>query len=169
MFFAPGGMTGFLERMGSLFPMILLVPDNAIEAIAAPDDNRNVRLLLLTLCSMGSVCTFLYRISYLMPFFLQAERQLKQLTQRESSTFMVSLSIHCDLHCFSQAPQRVHVDSEIVIWKIEIFESKPREVPTGQMVLQYDRPLNHDIWVTNKKKRIAIPKASGTKLTCSTL
>ena len=97
--------------------------------------------------------------------FLQTVRQLKQLTQRELSTVIVSLSIHCDLHIFSQAPQRVQEDSLIDILNNEIFDKSPNDVPTGQIVLQNNLPRNQDITDTRIKKKSEIPKATGTNAT----
>jgi hypothetical protein len=54
------------------------------------------------------------------------------------------------------------------IWKKDILERNPSEVPTGQMVLQYKRPFVQDNRIIKQKKSVANPKAKGTKPTCST-
>jgi hypothetical protein len=77
---------------------------------------------------------------------------------------MLSLSIHSDLQLFSHNPQRVHFDSSIRILNNENFDNKPSAEPTGQTVLQYNLPRNHDMTPINTKKNNDMPNVSNTKL-----
>ncbi len=56
-----------------------------------------------------------------------------------------------DLHANEHLPQRVHLTSSNLILNMDIFEIRPRKVPTGQIVLQYNLPLEKDIITTRIK------------------
>jgi len=56
-----------------------------------------------------------------------------------------------DLQASEHLPQRVHLTSSNLILKIDIFEIRPRKVPTGQIVLQNNLPLEKDIITTSSK------------------
>ena len=58
-----------------------------------------------------------------------------------------------DLQASEHLPQRVHLTSSNFILKNEIFEISPRNVPTGQTVLQNNRPFINDIIPTSSKKK----------------
>ena len=47
--------------------------------------------------------------------------------------------------------------------KIEVLEIKPRNDPTGHIVLQYNLPLIELMIITNNRKRIAKIKEPATK------
>jgi len=80
-----------------------------------------------------------------MPFDGQTVKQLKQLTHLSKSIILFSLSIQPDLHTVSHIPQPVQSVSSITILYKENLEIKPRNVPTGQIVLQNKRPFVKDI------------------------
>lgn len=49
-------------------------------------------------------------------------------------------SMHDDLHFIEHKLQPLHFSWLILILKTENLDTKPRIVPTGQIVLQYNRP-----------------------------
>lgn len=61
-----------------------------------------------------------------------------------------------DLQASEHLPQRVHLLSANFILKSEIFESKPSNVPTGQIILQYRRPLIRESMAVSSKKTTGI-------------
>ena len=92
--------------------------------------------------------------------------QLKQLTQRVTSTSALRKSIQEDLHLIAHLPHLVQADSLNFILKSEIFEISPRNVPTGQIVLQYSRPLVSESAPTRMKNAAGIEYTiSGNPLT----
>jgi hypothetical protein len=66
-------------------------------------------------------------------------------------------SIQDDLHPNEHLPHLVQADSSNFILKIEIFDRSPSKVPTGQIILQYSRPL------VSESVPIRIKKAAGTE------
>src|SRR5699024_826621 len=70
----------------------------------------------------------------------QEETQLKQSTQRDVSTVRFLLSIASALQVCSQFPQCVQASLLKVIRKNEWREKRLNKAPTGQIVLQNNRP-----------------------------
>ena len=64
--------------------------------------------------------------------------------------------MHDDLHRIAHLPHLVQPDSLNLILNIEIFEISPSNVPTGQIILQYSRPLVNDNPPTSRKKAAGI-------------
>jgi hypothetical protein len=81
---------------------------------------------------------------------------LKQLTHLEISTSGFRKSMHDDLHLIAHRPHLVQADSLNFILKIDIFDIRPRKVPTGQIILQYRRPLVKDKPPIRRKKAAGI-------------
>ena len=64
------------------------------------------------------------------------------------------------LQLLEQIPQLVQATLSNRILNIEISENRPSKVPTGQMVLQYNRPCLNDNQVTIPKTTTAYPRLS---------
>src|SRR5665647_2206078 len=73
---------------------------------------------------------------YDIAFSLHVSMQLKQLTHLLESTCLFRKSMNDDLHAIAHLPQRLHLASSNLILKSDILLRKPRNVPTGQTVLQ---------------------------------
>jgi hypothetical protein len=67
-------------------------------------------------------------------------KQLKHATHLSKSIDELSVSIQFALQTLSHKPQLIQFDSLIPILKREYFEINPKNVPTGQTVLQYSLP-----------------------------
>jgi hypothetical protein len=92
--------------------------------------------------------------------------QLKQLTHLEISTWGLRKSIHEDLHRIAHLPHLVQALSLNLILKSDILEIRPRNVPTGQNILQYRRPLVKERAPTRRKNAVGIEYTiSGNPLT----
>jgi hypothetical protein len=86
----------------------------------------------------------------------QLFKQLKQSTHREWSMSQLRKSMHEDLQAREHLPHLVHFSLSNLILRRDIFESSPRNVPTGQTVLQYNRPLVKDNIPTRRKNATGI-------------
>lgn len=51
--------------------------------------------------------------------------------------------MHAALQCRAHSPQLLHLETSITGLKREYLAMVPRNVPTGQIVLQYVRPFRH--------------------------
>ena len=73
------------------------------------------------------------------------DRQLKQVTQRDVSTFCSFMLMHSLLQTAAHLPHLVQLSALNLIFNSENSDISPRPVPTGQMVLQKKRPFFHAI------------------------
>jgi hypothetical protein len=135
----PGGHTGkvlfsltvdFFFGMGTPFSLAfndecIPVRSNIITATAP-------LLLSSVLCSL----LFSFTIPYEIALSWHVVTQLKQFTHLETSILLFKKSMQCDLHLTAHLPHLVHDDSSCLIRSKEIFESNPRKVPTGHIILQ---------------------------------
>jgi hypothetical protein len=87
----------------------------------------------------------------------QLFRQLKHPTHLDKSISLLRKSIHDDLQAREHLPQRVHLVSLNLILRKDVFEIRPSNVPTGQIVLQYKRPFAKDIIPTRSRNAEGMP------------
>ena len=76
------------------------------------------------------------------PFEGQTEIQSRHPTHSEKLTFCSLISIHPVLQLTTHLWQELHRSLLIIILKKETFETNPSNAPTGQMVLQNNRPFS---------------------------
>jgi hypothetical protein len=150
----PGGQTGYFLLSLTVdalvgFGATLFCPETESDN---PKNKRNDPAIIFRL-SRSVSCSFFRKFTspYDRALSGQLFRQLKQSTHLEISISWCRKSIQDDLQANEHLPQRVHFASSNLILKKDIFEIRPRKVPTGQIVLQYNRPLVRDIIPTSSK------------------
>ena len=77
---------------------------------------------------------------YFIALLVQEDVQLKHVTQRDTSTFILAASIASALHVRSHVLQLLHALLSIEMRKIEKREKILNNAPTGHMELQNNRP-----------------------------
>jgi len=89
--------------------------------------------------------------------------QLKHDTHLGVSTKLLLKSIHPLLQIFSHLPHLIQTPLFIFILKKENFEIRERTAPTGQIELQYIRPLKKliSIIIMNSDRENTIPAEDG--------
>ena len=118
-----------------------------------PNRSRTDSAMTLRLLSSVTWTCFLnFTIPYEMALSWQAFMQLKHSTHLVTSISCLRKSIHEDLHLNEHLPHLVQAVSSNFILRIEILERRPSKVPTGHIVLQYNRPLVNDRVPTRIKK-----------------
>jgi hypothetical protein len=98
--------------------------------------------------------------------------QSKQFTHLERSTSFFIKSIQEDLQETAHLPHFIHFDLSNLTLKIEILAIRPKKVPTGQTVLQYNLPFINDIMPIRRKNSpgtIYVGKGNPVNLILATL
>ena len=97
-----------------------------------------------------------------MPLEGHTPTQLKQFTHREESMVCVELSIHSALQEVAQRPHLLQCNLSILTLKRAYFDTNPSNEPTGQSVLQNNRPCH--IVVSMSAIKIAVEYKVVTRL-----
>jgi len=144
--FDPGGQTGFFFLSGTVegFPVSISRGTNAnVERLIIATTPPNNCLLFLSVSGNArSELNAILLCEKLIPPEGQTPRQLKQFTHREASMVCVVLSMHSALQEVAQRPHLLQCILLIATLNSAYFDIKPSIEPTGQSVLQNNRPCH---------------------------
>ena len=142
---APGGITGYDSGFGSGWAKSAEGASNPASVAAPPAVViRKLRLDKSNAVSLAATATMsVFHLNlYLIAFSGHESRQFMHPTQRSKSSRCFLKSMQFDLQTPSHVPQALQSSLSTLIRKKETLEQRPKNIPAGQITLQYHRFFN---------------------------